>query len=642
MNRFFLPRLGLGLCFVLLLGCVFAAETPSAPEERARMAEVEALARATPIHSAWRRMQTGAQASKVLKWHIMPVAARLALPEGDPEREEATRLYLQALRLADNTSDAPWSTTRSLQTTLMYRDRLPPGTMELQKQLLQRWNYPCSAGTINMRLYLHTAGFLASEIWPDFQDAAEPVKTAYAIDFRGKTVRSHTAKEIQEFCRARIYEIFDEFVLRNQVEHDTIYFLCDVEALKMLADFARDPEMRRRATMVLDYFLLNLATDWNQGYMAEPLFRQKTFEEIFGDRLPPSEQLGWLYFGGPNMREGVFELPPVFWHDGYRMPPVFRSIAQDRAEPKEKRESQDGVGPGKATIHKSYLHTPTYSLSSGVTEYDGAAGIRTPLFKEQRMVNLTWISGRPGSRFHVLQENIAQPYFNKTELNYFTSGENPHSQRLHHRRTVIGVYDVPADYPHYRQYTIYRRGEGEVERREDQGWVFAHMGGVVFGFYSKAPTTWELARVQRGYAEGIDVRWCESRRNAWVLETAEAARYPGEPAEQLAAFAREVLSGDRLDPREMEAKEPAFSYRSIHGDTLRIVFAPLGRSLADKHFINGDAVDYASWPMLASPWARQDFGSPLVEVRHAGLMLQYDYRAWTVRGGFRLQEPAAR
>lgn len=592
--------------------------------------------RLAAIPVAWYKMKTGRDACDVLKWHLGPVAARLALPPA--ERAEALSLYLKALDLCDNSYNSPWSTTNSLAVTLMLRGSLPSEVLAAQKRLLSRWNYPCSAGTVNMRLYLHVAGYLASEQWPDFRDSATPVDTTYAIDFRGRTVRSHDAAEIKAFCRDKILEIFRDFTVRNLYEHDLVYLPCDLDAVRLVADFAQDPDLRARAVMVMDYGLLQLATAWNQGRHVEPFYRQKYFGTMMGDRAPPTEYLGWLYFGGDTpgpLKGNAFGL--IHGNPrGYRMPPVIAAIAHDRSDEREIRESHfDGNGAASSAISwKTLFHTPAYSLATAVNQYDGRHGLKTALFKEQRLLNLTWFAApgatRQDGRFYVFQENIAQPYFGKTKLNDFGQGENPYSQRMQHRRTAIGLYDVPATYPFFRQFTVYRSADAPLGRREQQGWVFAHAGPMLFGFYSWQPTRWEMNRPEKSVAGGVDVRWCEQRRNAWILETADVSRYPGRPATQLDAFAAEVLRGARIDTAKLDQPVPELTYKSIHGDTLRLVFSNLGESVVGRHYVNDVPVDYPAWPTLGSPWAHQAFNSPIVTIDLAGTRRTYDFERWTV------------
>ena len=627
--------ISLGCALTILKGAEPASSHTASPYQStfpSRCAEVIDFMRKSPIDTGWNKMKTGAEASTILKWHNWPVAARLSLPL--EQRKEALDVFIKGLRLADNTNYSPWSTTYSLATTLMNRATLPPEVMEAQKQLLEKWNYDCSAGTINMRLYLYTAGYLASELWPDFSDSATPVASKYAIDFRGKTVRSHKAEEIKTYCREQIYKIFRQFTVQNLVEHDLVYFPCDLDAVKMLADYAQDPEMKKRATMVMDYFLLNLATDWNNGYDPEPYFREKYFGTMMGDAVAPVEDFGWLYFGTPRLAPLSGRCVSLIFcnPEGYRMPHIFETIARDRDAVREKKESQFDSEDGHYTVWKSFFHTPAYTLSAGVNEYDGSKGIKTGLFKEQRLVNLTWFSGKPGSRFHVFQENVAQPYLGRTDKNDFGQGENPYSQRMQDKRTVIGIYDVPETYPYYRQYTAYRKNDAAIGQREEGGWVFTHTGKMLFGFYSMMPTTWERNRQEKGVSGGVDVRWCDSRRNAWVLETAEASRYPGDPQAQLEAFAAEILKDGVVDTTKMNESIPEFSYKSIHGENLHMVSTGLGQSVVGKHFINDVPVDYQSWKTLDSPWARQEFNSPVVTIDFSGTKLTYDFDKWTVEG----------
>jgi hypothetical protein len=315
------------------------------------------------------------------------------------------------------------------------------------------------------------------------------------------------------------------------------------------------------------------------------------------------------------------------------MPSVFESIARDRSGVREKREAQFDFKDENYTVYKTFFHTPDYTLSTGVNEYDGSKGIKTGLFKEQRLVNLTWFSGSPGSRFFVFQDNIAQPYMGKENKNDLGAGENPYSQRMQDKRTVIGIYNVPITYPYYKQYTVYRNNDIKNGQIEQGNWVFTHTGNMLFGFYSMMPTTWERNMKHKEISGGFNIRWCDSRRNAWVLETAEASRYPGNPAEQLNAFAAEVLNNGVIYNGKMTQAVPEFSYKSIHGDTLRVIYSDLGQSVAGKHFINNVPVNYQSWKTLDSPWVTQEFKSPVVTVNFEGSKLTYDFLNWTIHGG---------
>jgi hypothetical protein len=578
-----------------------------------------------------KKPQTGEEVCAIFKWSIDSVGSRLSLPS--EEGRKAREFYSYLLKLCDNSKYAPWSLSRSLATTLMFKDYLSPDDWKAQKKLLQSWNYNCVAGTLNMCLYQYAAGYLASELWPDFKDSAVKVKTSDALDFRGKEIRSHSSSEIKKICRDGIYQIFKQFAVQNLVEHDVTYFECDLEAIKILADFSQDVEMKKRASMVMDYCLLQLALSWNKGYNIEPWFRTKLLP--MSDNATVTQKLGWFYFGSSPLIKITSPYPPlIFANKGYRMPDILRQIALNRESEYVVRSTQ--FDPEKlfydATFWKTFYHTPSYTLSTAVHEYDGAKGFKTGIFKETRLLNLTWDSGRPGSSFFVFQDNIRQPYLGLSEANDLGAGENPYGQRMQHKRTAIGIYDVPVTYPFYKQYTIYRKSDVVVDQIERDGWVFTHAGKMLFGFYSLMPTSWERNRQVKGISGGIDIRWCDARRNAWILETSDTRSYTGDAHAQLQAFAEKVLKHSIVDNSKMNLRVPELIYTSITGDVLKLVFGSLGESAIGKHFVNGARIDYTKWKTIDSPWAQQDLNSPIVTVNCDSNKLIYNFENWTIIG----------
>ncbi len=105
-------------------------------------------------------------------------------------------------------------------------------------------------GAMNYRLMMDGAGFLAAEEWPELVDADKL-----------------NATDIQKATRERLFGYFDTICRSNFDEYGApIYLAVDLSAVRMLAEFARDPEMRKRAALTLDAMLLDLACTWNQGY----------------------------------------------------------------------------------------------------------------------------------------------------------------------------------------------------------------------------------------------------------------------------------------------------------------------------------------------------------------------------------------
>jgi hypothetical protein len=105
-------------------------------------------------------------------------------------------------------------------------------------------------GAWNYKLMMDASGYLAAEEWPEL------------VDREGLN-----ASQIREATAKRLFEGFHEISTRNFSEYGaSIYLGVNLCAVRMLADFARDDEMRKRAAMVLDAMFLDIACTWNQGY----------------------------------------------------------------------------------------------------------------------------------------------------------------------------------------------------------------------------------------------------------------------------------------------------------------------------------------------------------------------------------------
>ena len=49
--------------------------------------------------------------------------------------------------------------------------------------------------------------------------------------------------------------------------------------------------------------------------------------------------------------------------------------------------------------------------------------------------------------------------------------------------------------------------------------------------------------------------------------------------------------------------------------------------------INGDVVDFASWPLIENPFVTSKVGSGRLELRYGERMRTLDYTTWSVRDG---------
>ena len=101
--------------------------------------------------------------------------------------------------------------------------------------------------------------------------------------------------------------------------------------------------MRRKAAMMLDWFLVKLAGEWLDGLLVGA--HSRDYNPTAGsDDATGGRVVGWLYFGGqmPDLQRGEPHCAVIHALSGYRVPEVIAHMAQDRDHPFS--EPQQGTG----------------------------------------------------------------------------------------------------------------------------------------------------------------------------------------------------------------------------------------------------------------------------------------------------------
>ncbi len=506
----------------------------------------------------------------------------------------------------------PFDKHALVHTWLLCRDQMPPALTAKIKAYVALWRHRewKGYGAMNYRLMMDGSGFLAAEQWPDLVDAD-----------------GLNSDQIQAATKQRLLGYFTDIVHHNFPEYESpTYYGIDLAAMKMIADFAKDAEVKQRATLTLDWMMLSLACSWNQGYNTASCGRAKYWgsTNTSPDAMDDTAAIAWLYFGGnrPVRPRGMNEGGSIWFAcpGNYRPPRLFTDIANDRQSPVLYHGS---VILGKnESVRCTIYHSPTYSLASQFEYLDAPT---SGLYKETRREMLKWISDKSSSTFCPLQENPRRPYKLQENIrNAFGYGENPFGACLQDHGTLIGVYAVPVYYPFYKLYAPFTESGAIVKRVEKQGWVICHAGSMLFAFKPVKPYSWGKPQ------QGEDVLWSDARVNGWVLETSPLGPYAGDGVDaELDRFADALLAKTKMDFDESNPALPRLTYTSLSGHVLDLTARPHGQPYTDQHKVDGQTINYMDFPLLDNPWVHQDVDGDILSLKHGKSSLIYNFSNWT-------------
>ncbi|MCD6287403.1 MAG: hypothetical protein J7M39_15970 [Anaerolineae bacterium] len=200
----------------------------------------------------------------------------------------------------------------------------PPELSELVETQLISHRYEIHDGqSENHKLVIAVAGYLVAQTWPEWPQADE---TLARMD-------------------SYLNEFFDRVVRSGQGEFDSptsgaLY----LTTLATLFDFTLDPRMRRKAAMMLDWFLVKLAGEWPSGPLVGAHSHSYTLTAS-SDDATGGRVVGWLYFGGqmPDLQRGEPHYAVINALSGYRVPEVIAHMAQDRDHPFAESQQRAGI-----------------------------------------------------------------------------------------------------------------------------------------------------------------------------------------------------------------------------------------------------------------------------------------------------------
>jgi hypothetical protein len=472
---------------------------------------------------------------------------------------------------------------------------------------------PYRGDTENHFLLYYTCLYLMAQLWPNLPGDAW---------YSGKT-----SGENFEEARQWIESWVKLTTTRGQGEYDSPHYMgVYIVPMSYLAAWAKDPAMKKRATMMLEYLMADQAPENLRGIYAGAHARIYEYELV--ERwLGPATNFDWLWFGEGEMHPDGHLLYYLL-SSAYQPPEILRLIATDRSKPYTHYER-------KRTRNRwrfyDELHGPVYKTTYMRSEYavsSDQGGVLQPI--QQHSWDITWPVPKPQGVHNTFF--TAQPYSSNVELEtYFVFnadsavdgvvkskrtydspekilGGSPYEKLAQDHDTVIALYDIPNEARFPAVNGFFSKDLKEVTE-DPSGWIFMRGGDAVYiACRPLQPYIWKpLGPDKRLFSPYL--------KNGFVVQAAAASEYP-----DLQSFARAILELPlevHLDPT------PRVTFRSLRGTRMEFTFGQTPR-------FNGKPLDYDHWPLFGGPFMEAAVDSEKLTMKYEGMRRTLDFRNLTI------------
>jgi len=508
---------------------------------------------------------------------------------------------------------------------------------------LWRSYFPYRGDTENHWIMYYVSLYLMAEMAPD----AGPERW-----YNGKSSAENMAEArdyIEDWMKITTSYGQGEYDSPNYIEEYT-------RPMALLAGWAKDPVLRKKGSMMMDYILLDYAVENINGLYGGAHSRVYP-RFLVQPSLSAAASHGWLLFGQGDYLSSGGNM--VMAMSSYTPPPIILRIAQDRDNPYVHRELKRtrwrlrNAGAtafeidGKSTIpvyKYSYVHQDFILGSS-------QGGLLQPI--QQQTWSLIWHEDKPSGISNTMfgVQSYSSPfegtmYFNadwdvvtdliaRSKVDYDLEdkleGGSPYEQVEQHQAALIALYDIPEGTRFPLIHTYFSRDL--KQRIEDpSGWIFAQGGPTYIAYRPLAPGVWKPVDWTNSMKKGLGgyftadsnpkagfeplVGGSESYvsyelQNGYIVQIASSADY-----DSYKAFQKAVTSL----PLEYSLKPtPTVTFTSLDGAVLS---AEYGKPLS----INGEVVDYASWKLFDGPFAQADRESETLEIIHGDERYLLDFK----------------
>jgi hypothetical protein len=415
-----------------------------------------------------------------------------------------------------------------------------------------------------------------------------------------------------------------------------------------LASWARDPEMRLRGKMTLDWIFAGLAANTLNGVLRGPNSRVGDTSLIERWNCLASF-FSWLNFGNcpPSRGFGGWGNYYALAAANYELPEVIYRIATDREGSFEQRDLKRSrhrwrySDVDKAPIYKTNYVTEDYAVGS----YQGgmADPIQTHVWDvtwavpDPRGIHTTMFSAHPYSAssamqmyFTELPDAMIKGLSSGGKPSYDTPDKiiacSPYEQVFQDLDTVVALYDIPEGtrFPQINGFF----SKDLIDLTEDEsGWIFSQGGETYLAYYPLAAYDWiphlgyrQLPNQGNGYRwerfdTGSKLLTSPHLKNGTIVQAAATSEFKN--------FA-EFQAAIRALPLEIQLEPtPTVMMRTLRGKNIVCTYG-------EAPIVDDEPLDYTKWKLFEGPYLNAEKGSRKLTITHGNLKRVLDFNTLTV------------
>ncbi|MCF7689484.1 MAG: hypothetical protein K9M98_10590 [Cephaloticoccus sp.] len=488
--------------------------------------------------------------------------------------------------------------------------------------------------TENHWVMYHTSLYLMSELYPH-----EPGNTWYT---------GNSSEENLQEARGWLVDWMNITTTIGQGEYDPTHYIGEYAIpMLMLATWAKDPEMRQRGHMMLDWIFAELSNATLQGVLRGP--NSRTDDTSVLERWNSlASFFSWLQFGNTPPTAGYGGWGNYFAVIGasYELPEVIYRIAVDR--------QPDALQHDQARTRRIWRYSDEHMPPIYKTQYirrDYAVGshqgrISDPI--QSHVWDVTWaendprgkqptmFSVHPHSSGRVMQMFFAS-YPEPMPISVSAEGKpsydtpdklvgcSPYEKVFQDLDTVVALYDI-APGERFPQVNGFFSKDLQDLTEDESGWIFARGGKAYLAYRPLAGYTWIPHLTYRQLPSTEGYKWARDPsgskvlvsphlKNGTIVQAASVSEFADFAAFQAAIKALPLTYS--LEP------EPTVKMTTLRGKKIVVTYgqAPV---------VNGEALDYSKWKLFEGPNLNAEIGARKLTITHGRLQRVLDFNTLTI------------